>query len=159
MDSSWSDAQTDFGKILTTENSLSKISTIRSESIVQLKASGEPIVVMNAPIQNTNLIPRNKNDKKLALKSSDARREFSDEVENVTRKEHFKKMINKTSWILFGIAAMFLICNLPRIAHKVFHIYFEGRNVQKHFMKCFGINKLHAPAFVQIMSKLYFASL
>jgi hypothetical protein len=143
------------------EKTHSEVTTIRTDSIIQLKDSGEAsVVVMSTSAKNTNHIPENENNKKLflrALQSFESRGELTGDVEKASTKEHFKKIQNKTTWILFGIAFIFLICNIPRITVKIFHIYFGGRNVQNHFMDCFEMNKLHAPAFVKIMSKLLFA--
>ena len=108
---------------------------------------------MDTPIKNTNNIQEKANNKKQVMSLFEARGDSTDAGQKGT-KEHFKKLQNKTTWILFGIAIIFLICNLPRIVVKVFYIYLEGRTVQNYYMDCYNANKLHAPAFVHIMSKL-----
>jgi hypothetical protein len=157
-DSSSSNQQTDCENNSKTEKTHSEVTTVRSDSIIQLKNSGEAsVVVMSTPVKNTNPIPENENNKKLllrALQSFESRGELTGDVEKASTMEHFRNIQNKTNLFLFGIAFIFLICNAPRITVKIFHIYFGGRNVQKHFMDCFEMNKLHAPAFVKIMSKL-----
>ena len=136
----------------TMEHIRPEVTPNRSESVIQLNASGEAtIIVMNKPNNNPNNIPENN---KVAMRSPEARGNFNHEVDSVSKKEHFKKIQNKTSFVLFGIALIFLFCNAPRICVKIFYIYSDGKNAQKQYMDCSGINRLHAPASVLIMSKL-----
>ena len=68
-------------------------------------------------------------------------------------KEHFKKAHYKSTLILFSIAAIFLFCNIPRLAVKIFHVYLQGRSVQKHYNECAAAGQFHAPVGILIMSK------
>ena len=68
-------------------------------------------------------------------------------------KEHFKKAHHKSTLILFSIAAIFLFCNIPRLAVKIFHVYLQGRSVQKHYNECATAGQFHAPVGILIMSK------
>ena len=68
-------------------------------------------------------------------------------------KEHFKKAHHKSTLILFSIAAIFLFCNIPRLAVKIFHVYLQGRSVQKHYNECAAAGQFHAPVGILIMSK------
>ena len=69
-------------------------------------------------------------------------------------KEHFQKAHIKSTLILFSIAAIFLFCNIPRLAVKIFHVYLQGRSVQKHYNECAAAGQFHAPVGILIMSKL-----
>ena len=78
-------------------------------------------------------------------------KEFSPEDDN--SKKYFRKLQSKTTLILFGIVLIFLFCNIPRLGVKIFHIYYQGRRVQKHFNACAAAGRYHAPVAILIMGK------
>ena len=68
-------------------------------------------------------------------------------------RDHFRKQYNKSTRILFYIALMFLICNIPRLAVKIFNISVQGKSVQKDYMNCFRAGQYHTPVAISTMSK------
>ena len=135
-------------------------SPCRSDSIIQTKGSGQASVELVNKSSTSRSSTLNPEDLDVNGMGTKALREAylrtsgsSGDGENCGTKEHFKKRQNKTSWILFSIVVIFLICNLPRLIVKVFLILVQGRNVQKHFMDCIKVDQLHAPAAILIMGR------
>ena len=95
----------------------------------------------------------NQNDTQEHIQRQNSKLSSGTSPEDEATKSHFKRIHNKSSLILFGIAAMFLLCNIPRVAVKILNIYLQGKTVQKHFNQCFAAGQLHVPAGIMIMSK------
>ena len=130
----------------------------RRTSKVELKASGEiSVEVVQNPNGQTEM-RRNSIVKESEYHISNFRQysktstEFSPEDEG--SRNHFRKLQSKSSLILFGIVLIFLFCNIPRLGVKIFHIYHQGRSVQKHFNACAAAGQYHAPVAIVIMGKM-----
>ena len=128
-------------------------------SVAQLKTSGE--VSINILKRSESHVEQMKQEYSKNLNnfqelvphhSSKGFTATSPDVEGT--KEHFKKAHYKSTLILFSIAAIFLFCNIPRLAVKIFHVYLQGRSVQKHYNECAAAGQFHAPVGILIMSKL-----
>ena len=130
-------------------------SPVKCDSNIQLKDSGETEIVLKNPSTNIpSHVPDNVRNKELVTRSSETRGNLTEDADNTSGNQHFKKLQNKTTLILFGITIIFLCANIPRGIVKCFHIYFQGRNVQKHFNYCARKELLHAPVVILIMGKL-----
>ena len=129
----------------------------RRSSIVQLKASGEiSIEVMQVKDNNfetSSDITRDTHHPALRQQSSISKCSTTTSPDHNDTKDHFKKQYNKSTRILFYIALMFLFCNIPRLAVKIFNISVQGKSVQKHFMICHRAGQYHTPVAISIMSK------
>ena len=128
-------------------------------SFIQLHASGEVSIEILQAIDNKldtkeDRLIENQNNAQEQIQRQNSKLSSATSPEDDATKSHFKRIHHKSTLILFGIAAMFLFCNIPRLAVKIFHIYLHGRSVQKHYNDCFAARQLHAPAGIIIMSKL-----
>ena len=112
------------------------------------------LVLKNPSTHISSHVPENSRNKEQVTRSSEILGNLTEDADNTSGNQHFKKLQNKTTLILFGIAFIFLFANLPRGIVKCFHIYFEGRSVQRHFNYCSRRKLLHAPAFILILGKL-----
>ena len=130
----------------------------RRASIVELKATGEvSIEIVQNPEGQTEM-RRNKvvNESESYISTLRQYSKTSSEhsPDDDGSKNHFRKVQNKSTLILFGIVLIFLICNIPRLGVKIFHIYHQGRSVQKHFNACAATGQYHAPIAIVIMGKM-----
>ena len=128
-------------------------------SFIQFHASGEVSIEILQAIDNQlerkeDRLIENQNNAQEQIQRQNSKLSSATSPEDDATKSHFKRIHHKSTLILFGIAAMFLFCNIPRLAVKIFHIYLHGRSVQKHYNDCFAARQLHAPAGIIIMSKL-----
>lgn len=129
----------------------------RRSSIVQLKASGEiSIEIMQVTDNNfetsADLTPHTAHQA-LRQQSSISKCSTTTSPDHDDTRDHFRKQYNKSTRILFYIALMFLICNIPRLAVKIFNISVQGKSVQKDYMNCFRAGQYHTPVAISIMSK------
>ena len=115
----------------------------RKASIVESKASGEVSIEI---VQNQ--------DSQTDIRRNKAKNSFEYSPEDDDSKNYFRKLQSKSTLILFGIVLIFLICNIPRLGVKIFHIYHQGRSVQKHFNACAAVGRYHAPVAIVIMGKM-----
>ena len=129
----------------------------RRSSIVQLKASGEiSIEVMQVTdnhFETSTDITRDTPHPALRQQSSISKCSTTTSPDHNDTNDHFKKQYNRTTRILFYIALVFLLCNIPRLAVKIFNISVQGKTVQKDFMKCIRAGQYHTPVAISIMSK------
>ena len=129
----------------------------RRSSIVQLKASGEiSIEVMQVKdnhFESSAVITRDTPHPALRQQSSISKCSTNTSPDHNDTKDHFKKQYNKSTRILFYIALVFLVCNIPRLAVKIFNISVQGKTVQKDYMKCIRAGQYHTPVAISIMSK------
>ena len=130
----------------------------RKASKVELKASGEvSIQIAQNPdvqteIRRNNVVKESKSRISTLRQYSKTSSKYSPEDDGP--KKHFRKLQSKSTLILFGIVLIFLICNIPRLGVKIFHIYHQGRSVQKHFNACVAAGRYHAPVAIVIMGKM-----
>ena len=129
----------------------------RRSSIVQLKASGEISIevmqVTNNHFETSDDITRDTPHPALRQQSSISKCSTTTSPDHNDTKDHFKKQYNKSTRILFYIALVFLVCNIPRLAVKIFNISVQGKTVQKDYMKCIREGQYHTPVAISIMSK------
>ena len=126
-------------------------------SIVQLKASGDiSTEIMQVTDNNcgtsSDLTPYTPHPAS-RQQSSISKCSTNTSPDQDDTKEHFRKKYNKSTRILFYIAIMFLICNIPRLAVKIFNISVQGKSVQKDYINCFRAGQYHTPVAISIMSK------
>ena len=130
----------------------------RRSSIVELKASGEVSIEMVQNPDGQTEMRRNKvvNESESHISTLRQYSKTSSEhsPDDDGSKNHFRKVQSKSTLILFGIVLIFLICNIPRLGVKIFHIYHQGRSVQKHFNACAATGRYHAPVAIVIMGKM-----
>ena len=129
----------------------------RRSSIVQLKASGE-ISIEVMPVTDNHFetsadITRDTPHPALRQQSSISKCSTTTSPDHNNTKDHFKKQYNESTRILFYIALVFLLCNIPRLAVKIFNISVHGKTVQKDYMKCIRAGQYHTPVAISIMSK------
>ena len=125
---------------------------------VLLKPSGEiSVEIVQKQFRHTKIcrheLKRSQNSSPLSAIRQYSKNSSETSPEDDGSKNHFRKLHNKSTLILFGIAVMFLFCNIPRLGVKIFHIYIQGRSVQKHFNACAATGQYHAPVAIFIMGK------
>ena len=126
---------------------------------VLLKPSGEiSVEIVQKTDDQTKIsrhqLKRSQNPSPLSTIRQYSKNSSETSPEDDGSKNHFRKLHNKSTLILFGIALMFLFCNIPRLGVKIFHIYHQGRSVQKHFNACAATGQYHAPVAIFIMGNV-----
>ena len=134
------------------------ISSVRASSTVHLKASGDISSQVPQKPDNQEQTMSQEEIDHIDKSQIPALRQYSKSSTVISpdddaTKDYFKKAHHKSTLILFGIAAIFLVCNIPRLAVKIFLIYIQGRSVQKHYNECAAAGQFHAPVAILIMSK------
>ena len=130
----------------------------RKASIAESKASGEvSIEIVQNPDSQTDITRNNvvkESESRISTLRQYSKTSFEYSPEDDGSKNYFRKLQSKSTLILFGIVFIFLICNIPRLGVKIFHIYHQGRSVQKHFNACADVGRYHAPVAIVIMGKM-----